>query len=220
MPSSRTAAGAAAPAAAAAKGKLALRVGQLTLELAALVDDRGEPLDHLVGRDLEQLGRLAHALVLRGEIGPRRLARQRLDAAHAGGDRALADDLEQADIAGAPDMGAAAQLDGISVSGALAVGVDAHRDDAHLLAIFLAEQRQRALWRWPHRASSDAVSTAEFCRIMALTRSSTARISSCVIGFWCEKSNLSRPGSTSEPFCATWDPSTWRSASCNRWVAE
>ena len=64
------------------------------------------------------------------------------------------------------------------------------------------------------------VSTAVFCTIMALTRSSTRRISSWVIGFWCEKSNLSRPGSTSEPFCATWDPSTWRSASCNRCVAE
>ena len=42
------------------------------------------------------------------------------------------------------DMGAAAQLDGISVAGALALGVDAHADDAHLIAIFLAEQRQRA----------------------------------------------------------------------------
>ena len=71
-------------------------------------------VDHLVGRDLEQLGRLAHALVLRGEIGARAIAGQRLDAADAGGDRAFADDLEQADIAGAPHMRAAAELDRIS----------------------------------------------------------------------------------------------------------
>ena len=135
---------AAPPPLAAAKRDLALGVGQLALELAALVDDGRKPLDHFVGRDLEQLGRLAHALVLRREIAPRGIAGQRLDAADAGGDRALADDLEQADIAGAPDMGAAAELDGISVAGPLAVGIDAHRDDANLIAIFLAEQRQRA----------------------------------------------------------------------------
>ena len=135
---------AAPPPLAATKRDLALRVRQLALELAALVDDGRKPLDHFVRRDLEQLGRLAHTLVLRREIAPRGIAGQRLDAADAGGDRALADDLEQADIAGAPDMGAAAELDRISVAGPLAVGVDAHRDDANLIAIFLAEQRQRA----------------------------------------------------------------------------
>ena len=67
-----------------------LASAKLALELAALVDDGREPLDHLVGGDLEQLGRLAHALILRGEIEARGLAGQRLDAADAGGDRALA----------------------------------------------------------------------------------------------------------------------------------
>ena len=133
-----------AAAAAATKRDLALRVRQLALELAALVDDGRQPLDHFVGSDLEQLGRLAHAIILRGEIEARGIAGQRLDAADAGGDRALAHDLEQADIAGPPDMRAAAELDGISVAGALAVGIDAHRHDAHLIAVFLAEQRQRA----------------------------------------------------------------------------
>ena len=47
---------------------------------------------------------------LLGDVGLRRRAGQRLDAAHAGGDRAFADDLEQADVAGAAHMGAAAQL--------------------------------------------------------------------------------------------------------------
>ena len=41
-----------------------------------------------------------------------------------------------------------------------------------------------------------------------------------VIGLGCEKSKRSRSGATSEPFCATWSPSTWRSASCSRCVAE
>ena len=46
----------------AAERELALGVGQLLLELPPLVEDGGEPLDHLVGGDLEQLRRLAHAL--------------------------------------------------------------------------------------------------------------------------------------------------------------
>ena len=54
------------------------------------------------------------------------------------------DDLEQADIAGAPHMRAAAELDGISVAGLALAVAHAHRDDADLIAVFLAEQRQRA----------------------------------------------------------------------------
>jgi hypothetical protein len=41
-----------------------------------------------------------------------------------------------------------------------------------------------------------------------------------LIGLGCEKSNRSRSGATSEPFCATWVPSTSRSASWIRCVAE
>ena len=48
---------------------------------------------------------------------------------------------DQADIAGAPHMGAAAQLDRPAERVAAAL---AHRDDAHLVAVFLAEQRARA----------------------------------------------------------------------------
>ena len=72
-------------------------------------------------------------------------------------------------------------------------------------------------------ASSSAisrVSTGEFCSTKALAMASTAAISSGVIGLVCEKSKRSRSGATSEPFCATCVPSTWRSASCRRWVAE
>src|SRR5262249_18512238 len=128
-----------------AERKLALRVSELALELAAFVDDRGEPGDDLVGSDLEQLGRFAHALVLSGEIAPRRLSGQSLAAPDPRGDRALAHHLEQADIAGPPDMGAAAELDGISVARLGAPVADAHADDADLIAILLPEQSERAL---------------------------------------------------------------------------
>ena len=49
------------------------------------------------------------------------------------------DDLEQLDVAERADVGAAAQLDRI-----VGVAVAAHRQHAHLVAIFLAEQRHRA----------------------------------------------------------------------------
>ena len=70
---------------------------------------------------------------------------QRLDAAHAGGDRAFAGHRDQADIAGAPDMGAAAQFDRPAerVLAVLARGL-AHRDHADLVAVFFAEQRAGA----------------------------------------------------------------------------
>ena len=64
------------------------------------------------------------------------------------------------------------------------------------------------------------VSTGAFCRMMALAISSTAATSSALIGLVCEKSKRSRSGATSEPFCATCVPSTWRNASCSRCVAE
>ena len=130
---------------AAAKRQLAFGVGQLAFELAALVDDGGQALDDLVGRDLQQLGRLAHALVLGGEIGARGLA---VSASMRRTPEATALSLTILSRPISPvrrDMGAAAQLDGISVAGPFAVGVHAHDDDADLLAVFLAEQRQRAL---------------------------------------------------------------------------
>src|SRR5258708_227035 len=66
-------------------------------------------------------------------------------AGRAGGDGALRDDLEEADSAGAPHMRAAAQLDREGLERvAVHVGLLAHGDDAHLLAVFLAEEGERA----------------------------------------------------------------------------
>ena len=61
-------------------------------------------------------------------------ADQRLDAAHAGADRRLAEELDQAELAGALRVGAAAEL----------ARPVADRDDADLVAVLLAEQRHRA----------------------------------------------------------------------------
>ena len=55
-------------------------------------------------------------------------------AAHAGGDAAFRHDLEQADVAGALHMGAAAQFG----------GEVAHGQHAHFIAVFFAEQHHRA----------------------------------------------------------------------------
>ena len=69
-------------------------------------------------------------LVLHGlHPGERALAGGRLDAAHARSDAALGDDLEEADVAGAGDVRAPAQL---------ARGADGQ--NPHLVAVLLAEQ--------------------------------------------------------------------------------
>ena len=91
---------------------------------------------------------LSHAVDLAHMLLGRR-AGHRLDAAHAGRDRALAHDPEQADVAGAQRMRAAAELDRILLAVAAA-----HRQHAHFLAVFLAEQSAsagRARFVEPHQ---------------------------------------------------------------------
>ena len=74
-------------------------------------------------------------------------ADERLDAAHAGADRALAEQLDDADLADARRVRADAEL-----ARPLADG-----DDADPLAVLLAEERHRAELR---RASSMAMTSA------------------------------------------------------------
>ncbi len=64
------------------------------------------------------------------------LAGNRFDTTHASRHTAFTGDLEQADVTGAVDVGPAAQLDGETT---------AHGQHAHLIAVFLAEQRHGAL---------------------------------------------------------------------------
>src|SRR5688572_29050071 len=115
---------------------------ELALQALALVEQRRDALREIGGKSLQRRRRLVQQALLLGDVGFRRRAGHRFDAAHAGADRAFADDLEQADVAGAPHMGAAAQLgrEDLVLVGRLA----AHRDDADLVAVFLAEQRHRA----------------------------------------------------------------------------
>ena len=73
------------------------------------------------------------------------------------------------------------------------------------------------------RASSSPISrvtTGSFLSMMALAMSSTRGQLVGGYGLGWAKSKRSRSGATSEPFCATWSPSTSRSASCSRCVAE
>jgi len=69
-------------------------------------------------------------------------AGQRLDPPDPGGDRRLAADLEEPDVARAVDMGAAAEL---NREWTPIVGLAAHRNDPYLITVFLAEEGERAL---------------------------------------------------------------------------
>ncbi len=200
-PTRAHAVGAAIGLGAAAHRELLLRVGQLALELAcARRASCAMRAGHVFERHFKfrrrRLGELDHVLrgLARGRAG------QRLDAAHAGGDAAVGDDGDQADVAGAPHMRAAAQLDRPAERVADAL---THRDDAHLVAVFLAEQRARAggprvVERHQPRRHRRVLQHDSRWRCPRPARSPRA-----VIGLGCEKSKRSRSGATSEPFCAT-----------------
>ena len=83
-------------------------VGEIALELAALLDQRGNTRRHVL-----EAGAQFRSRGLRGlDAGVRRVAcrvaGQRLDAAHVRGARALRDDLEQPDLRADADVRAAA----------------------------------------------------------------------------------------------------------------
>src|SRR6185437_14550644 len=130
------------PRLAAAARELPPRLGKLALEALALLDEAGDARRQLRRRRAQRRGRLAQQRLLARDMRLGGGPRHHIDTPHAGGDGALRDDLRKADIAGAADMSAAAELDR---EGALygLVGA-AHGDDAHLLAVFLAEERERA----------------------------------------------------------------------------
>ena len=121
----------------------------------------------------------------------------------------LRHDLEEADVAGAPDVRPAAQLGGEL----------AHPDDAHLVAVLLAEQRHG-----PRLDGLVVLHQARFHRDVAADLLVDQPLDLADLlggeGLSWEKSKRVFQGSTSEPFCWTWWPSTWRSAACIRCVAE
>ncbi len=135
-----------APRAGAARARtgdeLAAKLGELALEAAPVLDEIGDAGADLFLAHLEAVRDVAERLALGVEMGASGVAGERLDAANARGDPALRGDGEKPDLAGAPDMRAAAKLDRERLVRALPVF--AHRDDAHHVAIFLAEQGARA----------------------------------------------------------------------------
>ena len=75
---------------AAAQRQRLLRLGELALEAAALVDQGGDAGGDVLGRGLERGGGFLEPVLAVGQPQARGLAGQRLDPAHAGGDRAFA----------------------------------------------------------------------------------------------------------------------------------
>ena len=126
------------------------------------------------------------------QVGQRVRAGHRLDAAHAGGHAAFADDLEQADVAGALHVRAAAQL---------AAGADV--EHAHVSPYFSPNSIIAPVFL----AASMSITRAcvgcvgEDLGVDALLRSRGS--ASSVTGALCAKSKRVLSASTSEPFCCT-----------------
>ena len=126
-----------------AGGKIrALPAGELVLELAVFLFELADALErigdlglHVVARAAHQAGDFFHQLIGVLDVVERAFGGDGFDAAHARGHAALADDLEHADVAGARDVRAAAQLHREL----------AHAQHAHVFLVFLAEQRDGAL---------------------------------------------------------------------------
>src|SRR6185437_2314886 len=107
-------------------------VGKIALELLAFVEQRGNACRHLLQRYFKLRRRRFSGLKLLVSGLPRAFAGQRLNAPHAGGDSAVAQHRNQADVAGAPHMRATAKLDRPAKRIAATL---AHRDHAHLVAV-------------------------------------------------------------------------------------
>ena len=108
--------------------------GELALERARALDELGDLRRNVVLVGLHETRDFAqHGLVCVDDV-ERALPRHGLDAPHAGSDAALGDDLEQADVAGPADVRAAAELR----------REIAELQHAHLIAVLVAEKRERA----------------------------------------------------------------------------
>src|SRR6266851_8674392 len=127
--------------AAAAHGELLPGLAEIALEALPLLEHLRQARVDLADRHLEELGEIFLPAAFLRQMPPRGMAGHRLDAAHPGRNRALGHDAHQPDVAGAPDVGAAAQLD----RPAERIAGVAHGDDADFLAVFLPEQRPRAV---------------------------------------------------------------------------
>ena len=106
----------------------ALQRRELLLELPNLIEHLADPRRHLGRRRFQGPRKALHGAFERLKIGQRVVAGHGLDPAHPRRDAALGDDLEEADVAGALHMGAAAEL-----------AARADVEDADLIAVLLAK---------------------------------------------------------------------------------
>src|SRR5690606_1598553 len=114
--------------------ELRLELLHLALERAAALDQLLDFVDDLVATSAHEPGDAAQQPLVRGDEVERALPGHGLDAPNTGRNPALGGDLEQADVARAPHVRAAAQL-GREV---------AEPEHAHAVAVLVAEERDRA----------------------------------------------------------------------------
>ena len=165
-----------------------------------LVHQRADAPGKVGGRHLEHRRGLLEGGFEVDTVAARRLAGQRLDPPDAGGARRFAHDAEQPDIAGAFHVGAAAELDRIGC--VRPVLVIAHGDDTHLLAVLLAEERERAgvdRFVGAHQAGDQRRVLAD--QPVDLRLDVVERVGRDRAGWLMSK--RSRSGATSEPFWVT-----------------
>ena len=118
---------------------------------------------------------------------------------------------DQADLAGPPDMGAAAELDrprAVRNCPPAPSPIETTRTSSP----YFSPNSAMAPDSIAESRSISRVVTGASWTTTWLASASTLSISSASSGFGCEKSKRSRSGATSEPFCATCEPSTPRSA--------
>jgi hypothetical protein len=109
-------------------------LAEFAFKSSAFLDQGCDARRDLVGRAFQRCSSFAKLEVAIVQPLPRSFATQCLDAAHAGRNCALGDDLEQLDVAECSDVCPAAQLDRI-----VRFKVTSHREHADLIAVFLAE---------------------------------------------------------------------------------
>lgn len=135
-------------------------------------------------------------------------ADERLDPAHAGADRRLGEDLDEAELGGAGHVRAAAQL----------AGVVADLDDPDPLAVLLAEQRHGAdparLLLGGDEGVHLEVGQEHLVDLLLHVVQHARRHPVGVL-----KSNRRRPGAFSEPAWVADSPRKLRMVWCTRWVA-
>ena len=114
--------------------ELVLELAVFLLELADALERVGHFRPHVFARAAHETRDFLHELIGVLDVVERAFGRDGLDAPHARGHAAFAQDLEDADVARARDVRAAAQLH----------REIAHAQHAHVFLVFLAEQRDGA----------------------------------------------------------------------------